>query len=59
MTLIKEEILMIEKTLFLFCIGDIAFAWSLKKQSIVTLSALEAEYIVVVACVCHVIWLRK
>lgn len=38
---------------FHFCIGDIAFTWSLKKQLIVTLLTCEAEYVVVATCVCH------
>ena len=30
-----------------------------KKQSIITLSTCEAEYVAAAACVCHAIWLRK
>ena len=44
---------------FLFYVGETAFTWSLKKQSIVTLSTCEAEYVAAAACVCHAIWIRK
>ena len=44
---------------FVFYLGDAAFTWSSKKQSIVALSTCEAEYIAAAACVCHAIWLRR
>jgi hypothetical protein len=37
---------------------DTTFTWSSKKQSIVTLSTREAEYVVTILYVCHSIWLR-
>jgi len=37
---------------------DTTFIWSSKKQSIVTLSTREAEYVVTISYVCHSIWLR-
>ncbi|XP_068339218.1 uncharacterized mitochondrial protein AtMg00810-like [Pyrus communis] len=44
---------------FVFFMGDTAFTWMLKMQSIVTLSTYEAEYVAATACVCHAIWLRN
>ena len=35
------------------------FFGSSKKQSIVTLSACEAEYVAGTSCTCHAIWLRR
>jgi len=46
-------------TCFVLYMGNTAFTWSSKKQSIVTLSTCEAEYIAITACVCHSIWLRR
>jgi hypothetical protein len=45
--------------IFVFYMGDTTFAWSSKKQSIITLSICEAEYIVTASRVCHSIWLRR
>jgi hypothetical protein len=42
---------------FIFYIGDTTFTWSLKKQSIVTLSICEVEYVATTTCVCYSIWL--
>ena len=44
---------------FVFYIGHTTFTWSLKKQSIVTLSTCEAEYVATTTCVCHSIWLKR
>ncbi|KAE8671999.1 hypothetical protein F3Y22_tig00111877pilonHSYRG00324 [Hibiscus syriacus] len=44
---------------FVFFMGDTAFTWMSKKQSIVTLSTCEAEYVAATSCVCHAIWLRN
>ncbi|XP_022883572.1 uncharacterized protein LOC111400387 [Olea europaea var. sylvestris] len=44
---------------YVFYLGDIAFTWSSKKQSIVALSTCEAEYVAATSSVCHVIWLRN
>jgi hypothetical protein len=43
---------------FVFFMGDTSFTWSSKKQSIVTLSSCEAEYVAANSAVCHLIWLR-
>ncbi|OIT02422.1 retrovirus-related pol polyprotein from transposon tnt 1-94 [Nicotiana attenuata] len=43
---------------FVFFLGDSVISWSSKKQSIVTLSTCEAEYITATSCTCHAIWLR-
>jgi hypothetical protein len=40
-------------TSFVFYMGDTTFTRSSKKQSIVTLSICEAEYIATTSCVCH------
>jgi hypothetical protein len=40
-------------TSFVFYMRDIAFTWSLKKQSIITLSTCEVEYIATISYVCH------
>ena len=44
---------------FVFFMVDCAVTWSSKKQSIVTLSTCEAEYVAATSCVCHAIWLRR
>jgi hypothetical protein len=46
-------------TSFVFYMGNATFTWSSKKQSIVSLSTYEVEYITATSCVCHAIWLRK
>jgi phosphodiesterase/alkaline phosphatase D-like protein len=40
---------------FVFYMGDTIFTWSSKKQSIVTLSTCEAEYVAITSCVYHFI----
>ncbi|KAI3474406.1 hypothetical protein Pfo_029267 [Paulownia fortunei] len=44
---------------YVFMMGSGAVSWSSKKQSIVTLSTTEAEFIAAAACACQAIWLRK
>ena len=57
-TMIGLEVMKTEKVLLVvFYLGEVAFTWSSKKQSILALSTCEAEYAVAVFCVCHAIWL--
>ena len=42
-----------------FYIEDTTFIRSLKKQSIITLSTYEVEYVAATTYVCHSIWLRR
>lgn len=44
---------------YVFYLGDTAFTWSSKKQSVVALSTCEAEYVTATSSVCHAIWLRN
>lgn len=42
---------------FVFYMGDTVFTQESKKQSIITLSTCEAEYVIATSYVCHAIWL--
>ena len=44
---------------FVLFMGDNAISWCSKKQSIVTLSTCESEYVAATSCICHAIWLRR
>ena len=42
-----------------YCLGSTMISWFSKKQSNVSLSTVEAEYIVACSACCEAIWLRK
>ena len=44
---------------FSFLLSSRAVSWSSKKQPVVTLSIIEAEFIVVASCACQAVWLRR
>ena len=44
---------------YVFMLGTGTISWSSKKQSIVTLSTTEAEFVAATTCACQAIWLRK
>lgn len=44
---------------YVFMMGSGAISWSSKKQSIVTLSSTEAEFIAATTCACQAIWLQR
>ena len=44
---------------FVFMLGSRAVSWSSKKQSVVALSTIEAEYIAVALCACQCVWLKR
>jgi len=39
--------------------GSGTVSWSSRKQSIVTLSTIDAEFVATSLCVCQAIWLRQ
>ncbi|XP_033512774.1 secreted RxLR effector protein 161-like [Nicotiana tomentosiformis] len=41
---------------FVFFLGDSVISWSSNKQSIVTLSTHDVEYVAATSCTCHAIW---
>jgi hypothetical protein len=43
----------------LFLLSAEAISWSSKKQLVITLSTIEAEFIVVASCACQTVWLRR
>ncbi|GKV48172.1 hypothetical protein SLEP1_g54998 [Rubroshorea leprosula] len=44
---------------YVFIMGTAAISWTSRKQSIVTLSTTEAEFVAATTCACQAIWLRK
>ena len=40
-------------------LGNSLVSWLSKKQSFISISMAEAEYIVVVSCCTHVIWMKQ
>ena len=57
-TVIMQEIQMIEKV-HQGMMGSAAISWSSKKQSTVTLSTTEAEFVAPTTCACQAISLRN
>ena len=43
---------------YVFLVGNVVVAWSLKKQTTVTLSLMEVEYMAVTYAVWHGIWMH-
>ena len=43
---------------FVFHIGSGAVFWSSKKQPVIALSTMEAEYMAAALCACQAVWLR-
>jgi len=41
---------------YVFLLSSGAVSWMFKKQSIVTLSTTEAEFVVVAVCACQAVW---
>jgi hypothetical protein len=44
---------------YAFMMGSGAFAWSSRKQPIVTLSTIEAEFVAAAACALQVVWMQQ
>ena len=56
--MIEAKTWMVEKVVLDLCfyfISDIIFTWTLKKQSIVTLSTCEVEFVSITSCICNAI----
>ncbi|XP_038719830.1 secreted RxLR effector protein 161-like [Tripterygium wilfordii] len=43
----------------LFLLSSGAVSWSSRKQPVVTLSTIEAEFIAAASCACQAVWLRR
>ena len=58
---IGQEVLMTTKSTSgaAFYLGDCSVSWLSKKQSYISLSTAEAEYIVVASCCAQVIWMKQ
>ncbi|XP_019053103.1 PREDICTED: uncharacterized protein LOC109114618 [Nelumbo nucifera] len=44
---------------YVFMLGFAVVSWSSKKQSLVTLSTTEPEFVAAASCACQALWLRK
>ena len=56
--MIEAKTWMLEKVLLALCfyyIRDTKFTWTLKKESIVTLSTCEVEFVSITSCICNAI----
>ena len=44
---------------YVFSFGSGSIAWESKKQSTLTISSAEAEYVAIIAAACQTVWMRR
>ena len=44
---------------YVFMLSSGAMSWSSRKQPVVSLSTIEAEFIVATSCACQAVWMRR